>query len=175
MLAVLITLTPGRRNELIDCQKAKVCIVVLPIMAVKTLCNSTLELLDRGDQLWEFTRKWFQNPKYSQYWPLFTTQDEWTIVKHVMEVSRPFRHWSIWMLKRHTVTLNHVITVYNDMFDHMDGIMQALAKKKTQWKEELFLAVKLARQKVSKYYAEVTPTTGMLVIAAQILDPFRKL
>jgi len=61
------------------------------------------------------------------------------------------------------------------MFDHMDGIMQALAKKKTQWKEELFLAVKLAWQKVSKYYAEVTPTMGMLVIAAQILDPFRKL
>jgi hypothetical protein len=30
------------------------------------------------------------------------------------------------------------------MFDHMDGVMQALAKKKTPWKEELFFAVKLA-------------------------------
>jgi hypothetical protein len=35
--------------------------------------------------------------------------------------------------------------------------------------------VKLARQKLSKYYAEVTPTTGMLLISAHILDPFRKL
>jgi hypothetical protein len=34
------------------------------------------------------------------------------------------------------VTLQQVITVYNDMFDHMDGIMRALAKKKTQWKED---------------------------------------
>jgi hypothetical protein len=34
MLAVLITLTPGRRNEFIDCQIAKVHIVVLPIMDV---------------------------------------------------------------------------------------------------------------------------------------------
>jgi len=33
------------------------------------------------------------------------------------------------MLKRHTVTLHHVNTVYNDMFDHMDGVMRALAKK----------------------------------------------
>ena len=57
------------------------------------------------------------------------------------------------MSKRHTVTLHHVITVYNDMFDHMDGVMRALAKKKTQWKEDLFFAVKLARQKLSKYYA----------------------
>jgi len=79
------------------------------------------------------------------------------------------------MSKRHTVTLYHVITVYNDMFDHMDGVMRALAKKKTQWKEDLFFAVKLARQKLSKYYVEVTPTTGMLLISTHILDPFREL
>jgi hypothetical protein len=79
------------------------------------------------------------------------------------------------MLKRHTVTLHYVITVYNDMFDHMDGVMRALAKKKTQWKEDLFFAVKFAWQKLSKYYTKVTPTTGMLLISAHILDPFRKL
>jgi len=61
------------------------------------------------------------------------------------------------------------------MFDHMDGVMPALAKKKTRWKEDLFFTVKLARQKLSKYYAEMTPTTGMLLISAHILDPFRKL
>jgi len=61
------------------------------------------------------------------------------------------------------------------MFDHMDGVMRALAKKKTQWKEDLFFAVKVARQKLSKYYAKVTPTTGMLLIVARSLDPFRKL
>jgi len=79
------------------------------------------------------------------------------------------------MSKRHTVTLHHVITVYNDMFDHMYGVMRALAKKMTQGKEDLFFAVKFARQKLSKYYAEVTPSTGMLLISAHILDPFRKL
>jgi len=79
------------------------------------------------------------------------------------------------MSKRHTVTLHHVITVYNDMFDHMDGVMRALGKKMTQWKEDLFFTVKCARQKLSKYCTEVTPTTSMLLITAHILDPFRKL
>jgi predicted LPLAT superfamily acyltransferase len=65
--------------------------------------------------------------------------------------------------------------MYDDMFDHMDDVMRALAKKKNQWKEDLFLAVKLARQKLSKHYAEVTPTTGMHLISTHILDPFRKL
>jgi len=48
------------------------------------------------------------------------------------------------MSMRHTVPLHHIITVYNDMFDHMDGMMQALARKKTPWKEDWFFAVKLA-------------------------------
>jgi len=175
MLAVLITLTPGRWNEFIDCQKAKVHIAVLPIMDVKTPWNSTAELLERAYRIREFTRKWLQKPKYSEYRPQFTTQDEWTIVKYVMEVLRPFRYWTLWMSKRHTVTLHYVITVYIDVFDHMDGVMRALAKKKTQWKEDLFFTVRLARQKLSKYYAEVSATTGMLLISAHILDPFRNL
>jgi hypothetical protein len=75
------------------------------------------------------------------------------------------------MSKWHTVTLHHVITVYNDTFDHMDGVMRALAKKKKQWKDDLFFAVKCTRQKLSKYYPEVTPTTGMLLITAHIFEP----
>jgi hypothetical protein len=79
------------------------------------------------------------------------------------------------MSKRYTVTLHHVMNVYNAMFDHMDGVMRGLAMKKIPWKEDLFFPVKLARQKLCKYYAEVTPTMCMLLISAHILDPFRKL
>jgi len=60
------------------------------------------------------------------------------------------------------------------MFDHMDGIGWALAKKRTQQNEDMYYAIKLALQKPSKYYAEVTPTNGMDFILAPILDPFRK-
>jgi len=150
MLAVLITLTPGLRNEFIDCQKAKVLISLLPIMEGKTQWDSTLELLERAHRLCEFTHEWLKNPKHSDYQPLFTTQDEWTIVKYLVDVLRPFRYWTMWMSTRHTVTLDHVITVYNDMFNHMDGMMRALAKKKTPWKEDLLFAVKFAPQKPFK-------------------------
>jgi len=175
MLTVLVELTPGCRNEFFACHKAKDCITVLPIMEVKTYWNSTLQLLEGAYWLWEFTREWLHNPKHSDYQPLLTTQDAWTIPNYVMEVFRPFRYWILWMSKRHTVTLHHVITVYNDIFDHMDGVLRALAKKKTQWKEDLFFALNLARQKLSKHYAEVTPTMSMLPIWAHILDLFRKM
>jgi len=94
---------------------------------------------------------------------------------YFMEVSGPFRYWTLWISKRHTVRLHHILTVYNDMFDRMEGVMWALAKNKTQWKEDVFFAVKLARQMLSKWYAEVTPSTGTHLISAHILDPFRKL
>ena len=55
MLAGLITRTSDRRNEIIDRQKGNICIVVLPIMDVKTCWNSTLELLEQAYQLQEFT------------------------------------------------------------------------------------------------------------------------
>jgi hypothetical protein len=60
-----------------------------------------------------------------------------------MDKLRRFRYWTLWISKKHTVTLHPVITVYNVMFDHMYGVMGALAKKKTQWNKDLFFAVKL--------------------------------
>jgi hypothetical protein len=78
------------------------------------------------------------------------------------------------MLKWHMVTLYHVITINNDMFDHMDRVMRALPRKKTKWNEDLHFTMKVACQKLSKYYAEVTPTTSLLFISAHILDTFRK-
>jgi hypothetical protein len=153
MRGVLITLTPGRRNKFINCQKAKVCIEALSIMDVNTCWNSTLELPERADRLPEFTHKWLQNPKYCEYWALFTSQDEWTIVTCVMEILRVFRDWTLRMLKRCPVTLHHLITVYSDMLDHRDGVTRDPAKVKTKLKENLFFAVKLAQQMLSKYYA----------------------
>jgi len=79
------------------------------------------------------------------------------------------------MSKRHTATFHHVITVYNDVFDHSDGMMRAFSRINSQWKEDLFCTAKLPRQILSKYYANVIPTTGMLHISAHIFDSFRKL
>jgi len=67
------------------------------------------------------------------------------------------------------------MSVYNDMFDYIDGVMRALTKKKPPWKEDLLFTVQLAQQKLCKYYTEVTPTTGMLLISAHILNPYWKL
>jgi hypothetical protein len=128
-----------------------------------------------ASHLLEIPCQWLQNPQRSDYQPSFTTQEEWTVVKNIIEVMGLSRYWTLWKSKRHTVTFHHSIKTYNDMFDHIDGVMRALAKKKTPRKEDLFFAVKLAGQKLYKCYAKVTPTMGMLLISAHILKLFRKL
>ena len=144
-------------------------------MDVKTQWNSTMELGEQAYRLHELPRKWLKNPNQCHYRTLFTTQDEWTIVKYIMDFLRQFRYYTLWMSKMRTVTLHQVITVFNDMIEHIDGVMRALPKNKTQKKENLHLAVKFACQKVSKYYAQVTPSSGTLLNAAHILDTFQNL
>jgi len=53
--------------------------------------------------------------------------------------------------------------------------MQALAKKKTQEIKDLYFPVTVAQEKLSNHYAEVTPTTGLLLFSAHILDHLQKL
>jgi hypothetical protein len=142
MITVFSMLTPGCQNQFMDCQKVKVRIAVSPIMDVKTHWNSRLRLLERTYLLREFTREWLHNLKHDKYCRLFTTLYEWTIVKYITEGLCRFRYWNLWMSKMYKVTLRHSITVYNDMFNPMDGVMQVLAKKKSQWKDDFFFTVK---------------------------------
>jgi len=58
------------------------------------------------------------------------------------------------------------------MFDHVDGIIGAVARTQPQSKDDMFFAMKFAQQLLSKSHAEVTPIMGMLLKSAHILDLF---
>jgi hypothetical protein len=78
------------------------------------------------------------------------------------------------MLQQHTFNLYHIVTVYNAMFGQMHGRMRAFVKSNIQLKEDIFCSVKFAQWRLSKKYTEVTPSTVLLIISANILYPFRK-
>jgi hypothetical protein len=67
-------------------------------------------------------------------------------VKYAMKVLRPFPYLTLWMSKRHSVTLQQIITVYNVMFNYIDSVMRAFLKKKNESKNDLFFTEKLTRQ-----------------------------
>jgi len=61
------------------------------------------------------------------------------------------------------------------MFDNINGIMQAWAKKKTQWTEALYVTVMCGKQKRSKYRAEESLLMDMLLISVHKHDPSVKM
>jgi hypothetical protein len=60
------------------------------------------------------------------------------------------------------------------MFNHIDGMMPAFGKQKTQIKEELYFAMEFARWKLFTEYADDNPTTGKLSISEHINDPVKR-
>ena len=78
------------------------------------------------------------------------------------------------MSKRHTITLHRVISIYNEMFDHLEGALRSLKRKQSAWKVDVRRAVRATHVKLQSYYAKVTPESGLLLILAALLDPFRK-
>jgi len=67
------------------------------------------------------------------------------------------------------------MSVFNDMLDHMGGVMPALPMKMTQCKEDLYFAVKFVHQKQFWCYSDVNPMTGTILITVHIFDHFWKL
>jgi len=170
---VVVNGSPKRRDDYLEIQRGKENIAVTLILDVKTRWNSTLAMLERAYRLKSYTYSWLV--QYPQYHSLCTTEDEWKAVEYVLQVLLPFRYWTLWMSKRKTITLHRVIGIYNAIFDHLDGVLKALAKKRLQWKRDIHRAVRSARAKLRKYYTKVTPETGLILILATMLDPFRKL
>jgi hypothetical protein len=56
------------------------------------------------------------------------------------------------------------------MFNNQDGNMQAVPKVTTQLKEDLLFIAMFAEQKLSRYYAESSPTTSPRLIFAHVLN-----
>jgi hypothetical protein len=51
----------------------------------------------------------------------------------------------------------------------MDEVIRAVAKKTTQWKKDIYFAVKVVCHKLFKNHPEVTQMIGMVLISVHIL------
>lgn len=169
--------SPQRRAKFLALQKGRELYAVCPILDVQTRWNSTLVMLQRAYRLKSYTAQWLQNlePKDHHLRVLHTTPQEWVALEYLMTILEPMQYWTLAMSKRRDITLHLVITLYNDMFNHFDRVISTLSHKRAEWKQDLKNATAAASSKLSAYYSDVTPESGLLMILAVILDPFTRL
>jgi hypothetical protein len=79
------------------------------------------------------------------------------------------------MSKIPTVAQHYVITVYNNMFDRTEEVVRSFIMKKIPWKNDSYFVVKIAQQKLFKYYANVHATTDLVQNSAHMLKCILKL
>jgi hypothetical protein len=60
---------------------------------------------------------------------------------------RPIRYWTLIFQTRRQITLNHIITVYNDVFDHFDSILGALKTNNSPFIDDCSTLLRLRSHK----------------------------
>jgi hypothetical protein len=80
------------------------------------------------------------------------------------------------LLKIRDVTIQHIFSIYNKLFNHLDQAETRLKCKAISWKKNILTAIQAANTKLWKYYAETdNQPYGSVYAIATILTPLKKL
>jgi hypothetical protein len=103
-------------------------------------------------------------------------QEEWRQVEYLLLLTKPFFDFTNVLSKTRDVTVHHVISIYNRLFNHLDDAESKLKRKAVPWKKRMLHALGAAKEKLSKYYTTIdTESYGTTYAIATILYPSKKL
>lgn len=103
-------------------------------------------------------------------------QEEWRQVEYLLLVTKPFFDFTSVLPKTRDVTVHHVFSIYNRLFNHLDDAEKKLKLKAVPWKKRMLQALRSAKRKLSKYYTETdNESYGIVYAIATILCPSKKL
>jgi hypothetical protein len=111
-----------------------------------------------------------------QYVQFKLDQEEWRQVEYLLLIMKPFFDFTNVLSKTRDVTVHHVFSIYNKLFNHLDDAEKKLKRKAVPWKKRMLQALRAAKKKLSKYYAATdTESYGKVYAIATILCPSKKL
>jgi hypothetical protein len=103
-------------------------------------------------------------------------QEEWCQVEYLLLLTKPFFDFTNVLSKTRDVTVHHVFSIYNRLFNHLDDAESKLKQKTVPWKKRMLQALGAAKNKLSKYYtATDSESYGTIYALATILYPSKKL
>ena len=111
-----------------------------------------------------------------QYVQFKLDQEGWRQVEYLLLIMKPFFDFTNVLSKTRDVTVHHVFSIYNKLFNHLDDAEKKLKRKAVPWKKRMLQALRAAKKKLSKYYTETdTKPYGSVYAMATILCPSKKL
>lgn len=102
--------------------------------------------------------------------------EEWRQVEYLLLLTKPFFDFTSVLSKTRDVTIQHIFSIYNKLFNHLDQAEERLRRKSIPWKKNILTAIQAANAKLRKYYAQIDDQPyGSVYAIATILTPSKKL
>jgi hypothetical protein len=102
-------------------------------------------------------------------------EEEWSQVRYLTVLLRPFFYWTEVLSKTSGATIHLAWEAYNELFDHLERYQPVLRAKSTPWKKHLAEILLDVRAKLHEYYSRTDGKQGLIYNLATILDPAQKL
>lgn len=103
-------------------------------------------------------------------------EEEWRQVEYLLLITKPFFDFANVLSKTINITVQHVFSIYNKLFNHLDAVERKFKRKAVPWKKRMLQALQAAKKKLSKYYtATDNESYGAVYAIATILCPSKKL
>lgn len=103
-------------------------------------------------------------------------EEEWRQVEYLLLITKPFFDFTNVLSKTKDITVQHVFSIYNKLFNHLDAVERKLKRKTVPWKKGMLQALQAAKKKLSKYYTATDHESyGTVYAIATILCPSKKL
>jgi hypothetical protein len=130
-------------------------------------------MLNRARKLQPVFDQYCRTHSYTQF---ELDQEDWRQVEYLLLLTKPFFDFTNVLSKTRDVTVHHVFSIYNRLFNHLDDAESKLKRKAVPWKKRMLQALGAAKRKLSKYYtATDTASYGKIYAIATILYPSKKL
>lgn len=168
---MFVNASPQRREAFLNLQTKEPRLI--PIQDVRTRWNSTFLMLDRAKRLQSVFDQYCTTHQYLHF---KLDVEEWRQIEYLLLLTKPFFDFTNVLSKTRDVTVHHVFSIYNRLFNHLDDAEKKLKRKGVPWKKRMLQALAAAKTKLNKYYtATDREPYGKIYAIATILYPSKKL
>lgn len=168
-LAIAVNSSPQRLERFKQLQE--IHRPLQPIQDVRTRWNSTYDMLLRAWTLRSIINQWIRRETEPRLALLKIQSDEWTQIKYLILLLKPFRLWTEVLSESKGATIHKAWFVYNLVTGHMLRLQNLLEQKDFAWKDHIVKALEKGLKKLMDYRGKATGEEALIYTLATVLDP----
>ena len=110
-----------------------------------------------------------------QYLQFKLNKEEWRQIEYLLWITKLFFDYTTALSTTKEVTIHLIFSIYNNLFDYLEKLIQQLQYKKVARKIIMLHVLEAAKIKLSFYYKETDKIHSNIFVIGTIVAPSNKL